>query len=299
MKLRLFATLLLGLGLEAFPIAEVPAFGATRLPSLSPALNSDQEILHGGGMLEARVRYRQSRRRYRLPAWGAPRWSSGGAARGGCSTTEAPLIPLIPVDSQVTSQTTKEPTFFGETLAAYPTFFAYVPQTSAREVEFLLIDEGTGSETVAKVVYQKPMKITGTPQIISFQLPSDRPPLQPGRNYHWSFTTVCDPSDQSRDASGNPYIEGLIQRAAIDPQYETKIKNVALRDRPDVYANDGYWLDALTTLAQLRCTSPNDATVMADWTTLLQAIDLSKIPELSKFVDAQQIANAPLSQCLR
>lgn len=283
--------LLLPLSLELTAIASVSAaVNPTHVPTLSPT----EVRLNQGEWLEAR-RYRYYRRRYRLPSWGAPRWSTGGAARGGCNAQESPLIPLMPVDSTVTSQGTdgqKEPTFFGVTTEAHPTFFAYVPATTAKAVEFLLLDEE--SETL---VYQKSIPINGTPQVISFKIDGSLPALKPGTNYKWSFATICNLNDQSRDASGNPYIEGLMQRAELEPSLVKELQKRSPRDHPALYVEKGFWLDALNRLAQLRCAAPNDTSLAADWAELLQTMELERLPKLSQLVDRTQIPKASLAQC--
>lgn len=258
---------------------------ATALPaSVSPHSQLDRPDL-------LLARYRRYARPYRLPRRGAPRWATGGAARGGCRSQEPPLVPLLPVDSQVA----KEATFFGVTLAEHPTFFAYVPQTTARAVEFLLIEENdTGKSTV---IDEATLPISGNPQVIRFKLDPQRPPLQVGKNYRWSFATVCDRKNLARDASGNPYIEGLIQRVAPEPMVSQQLEQASAHDRANLYAEHGYWLDAIEAMANLRCARPNDAALASDWTQLLQSMELDKIPALAKLVSRDNISQAPLSQC--
>jgi hypothetical protein len=237
-----------------------------------------------------RVRYRSPKRYYRLPRWGAPAWSTGGAARGGCTTTEAPVIPLMPV----TEEPGKEPTFLGITVAERPTFFAFVPPTSARQVEFLLLDEE--AETV---IFQQAKSVDGTPQILSFTPDETTAPLEVGKNYKWFFTTICNPKDKAKDdKSANPSIPGLIQRHELNSAIARQLNTTPLRDRPSVYAESGVWLDSLASLAKLRCNQPGDRALASDWKELLQAIELEKVPTLSHLVDREKLNQAPIAQCL-
>lgn len=250
-------------------------------------------VVTRGEAVAARIRYRPSRRRYRFPRWGAPVWSTGGAARGGCQVRKAeaqeePLVPLMPV----TFEAGKEASFFGVTIAERPTFFAYVPQTTAREVEFLLVDEEAG-----EVIYEKKLPVSGQPQIIRVQLGNEVQPLVIGRNYKWSFTTLCNPKDPVIDSNGNPFIPGLIQRIEPSAVLTSRLGRSSGRDRANLYAEEGIWLDALTTVAQLRCQKPNDRTLLTDWSDLLKAASLEKVPLLSQLVERQRMDAAPISQC--
>lgn len=224
-----------------------------------------------------RRRYRPRASRY-FPSWGAPAWSRGGAARGGCDQAETPLIPLMPV----LADNGKEPSFFGVTVSERPTFFAYVPKTRARKIEFLLIDE----QHSRAVVDEQAQTISGEPQIISFTV-NRAVGLTAERNYKWYFTTVCNPDDPVRDDnSGNPSISGLVERHS--PDLPTKKLTGADADQ-------GAWLDVLSELAKARCKAPTDPTIASDWQNLLQAMELKKIPKLAEKVKLQAIAVAPLS----
>jgi hypothetical protein len=57
------------------------------------------------------------------------------------------------------------------------------------------------------------------------------------------------------------------------------------REQINLYAANGIWHDALTNLAQLRQTNPEDAALMADWESLLKSVNL------------EAIATEPIVQC--
>lgn len=294
--LLVLPTLLLGImatvpgPAEAAPLQSASISTAESFPSLKRSDTTLPLWNQGDTIVEARrrVRYR-SRRFYSFPRWGAPVWSTGGAARGGCSLQESPLVPLMPV----IANGSKEPSFFSVTVVDRPTFFAYVPTTTARQIEFLLVDEEAGD-----VVYEQAKSVDGTPQILSFSLDGNAPALNVGKNYKWFFTTICNPKDKARDDnSGNPSISGLVQRHPLTVDATRRIAAAPPRDRPSVYAEEGGWLDSLNALAQLRCQQPNDSTIRADWQELLQDMKLEQIAALQKMVSQDQIVRAPLAQC--
>lgn len=297
-------TIVLVIVVEMATIATLPAMSATGVRVSAPTRSS---IFDRGGTLEASVRYRPTRKRRRFPRKGAPRVSTGGAVRGGCfignGKKEAPLVPLMPIahDEAVTAaEPDKKLVFFGSTVSERPTFLAYVPQTKARQINFLL--QAQESEDEWRVIYEKTIEIDGNPQIISIKLDNTVTPLAIGKNYIWDFTTICDPIDRS----SNPTTSGITQRLELSPTLSNRLSKAVMRDRPNLYAEDGAWLDSLATLAQLRCNKPTDATLRADWSELLRAMELEKVPQVVKQGDATllaqliksgQIEKAALTQC--
>jgi Domain of Unknown Function (DUF928) len=242
--------------------------------------------------MEIAIRFR-SRQWSSLRRLGAPRWSIGGAARGGCTVQEAPLVPLMPV----TNLTDSYPTFSAVTVDEHPSFFAYIPPTTARSVEFLLIDEESG-----QVAYEPaPLTIDGRAQIVSFHHDATLPPLEVNKTYTWYFSLVCDNDTFNRpdmtDNSSSPYVRGWLQRVAPDQTTSTSLARATARDRPQIYADAGIWLDTLTALASLRCTAPNDATVASDWADLMRSLNLYQIPELSMRIERDTLNTVPLAQC--
>jgi hypothetical protein len=77
----------------------------------------------------------------------------------------------------------------GETAAEYPTFFWYMPETSAPEVEFVLQDEN--DKVVYKVTYTLAKSAEGgtisAPGLMSLTLPAfaNLSPLEIGKEYKW------------------------------------------------------------------------------------------------------------------
>jgi hypothetical protein len=242
--------------------------------------------------MEVAIRFR-SRQWSSLRRLGAPRWSIGGAARGGCTVQELPLVPLMPV----TNLTDSYPTFSAVTVEGHPSFFAYIPRTTAQTVEFLLLDEETGD-----VVYEpEPLTINGGEQIVSFHHDATLPPLDVDKIYTWYFSLVCDGNTFNRpdvtDNSSRPYVRGWLQRVASDQATSSLLASAPPRDRPQIYADAGIWLDTLSSLADLRCAAPNDAELTSDWAELMQALNLYQIPELSERIERDALNTAPLAQC--
>lgn len=194
---------------------------------------------------------------------GAPGRREGGGTRSpaSCPVADKPLTALIPANN------------IGFTVAAYPSFSFYVPpvpaQASPVPIEFVLKDEND------QEVYTTTFMTTGKGGIVSISLPTyaGLPPLEVGKNYQWFLSMVCDSEQRSLDV----FVQGSIQRVAPTAQLNNQLKVATPNNRPDVYAEAGMWFDALTTLAELRRSNPNNSAYSAEWEQLLKAVGLDSI----------------------
>lgn len=210
----------------------------------------------------------QGRRRmvFRLNDRGVPVSRVGGAARGGCSsnTPQLQLTAMTPITSSGKSALV-------ETVSANPSFFVYLPQTSAESAEFILQDTQSQS-----ALYQKTVKLTKSGGVVRVALPKDNGlALEVGHQYHWSFTLLCDPED----ASSNLFVEGIIQRVEPSSGFVTQVAAAQPIDQLSLYAANGYWFEALDGLAQLRQQQPQDSGLLQDWTDLLAAVKLDMMAQ--------------------
>ena len=189
----------------------------------------------------------------------------GAGTRGPCTNPKQPLVALIP------------DTNLGLTAEKYPTFFWFVPPTPARTAEFVLNNEKK------QEVYKTTFAINGTPGVISVTLPPNAtlPPLEVNKNYSWTFSLICNPSDPS----AVDFVQGWVQRVALSPNVGNQLAKAAPRDRPAIYAGAGIWNDTLKSLSELRRTNPRDRTLTTDWETVLKSVGL------------ETVAKAPLVQC--
>ena len=193
---------------------------------------------------------------FRPPNRKAPATPSGGATRSDCLVGEKTLTPLIPANS------------LPLTVAEYPTFFWSVPQSNADSAVFMLLDEKD------EVIYQTTIPLSGTPGIVSFKLPAkELPPLKIGKMYHWFLALNCNSED------ANPFVDGWVERTELSSTLKARLEKATPRDRPSVYADAGIWHEALTSLAELRRSSPNDTRLAANWKQLLQSVELDSIAE--------------------
>ena len=193
-----------------------------------------------------------------LPAARAPgSRSRGGASRtGSCPAVAQPLTALVP---------TNKDSVWGLTTTANPTLWFYVPYVlnADHPAEFALLDDRN------QYVYQTTLASaqTETTGIIEIALPSTVT-LEVGKPYRWALTVNCG-------ADSSVFVIGGIERVASP--ISIPVDSTPSLDRASLYAENGIWFDALTILAELKQSKPNDATIAAEWQSLLQSVTLEDI----------------------
>ncbi|AFZ23097.1 protein of unknown function (DUF928) [Cylindrospermum stagnale PCC 7417] len=208
----------------------------------------------------------------------------GMGSRDFCPAVENPLRALVPFQERdLTSQLSKASMsttpmdVWGLTTNKYPTFWFYVPYTTeipGASAEFVLQDSEENE------VYQSTVSLRAKPGIISVTLPSTALPLEINKNYRWFFKVSC-----SGQKSIPIHVEGDIQRVQLNVSLEKQLATAQQRDKVSIYTDNGIWFDALTLLAQLRQASPNNASLISDWQSLLGSVKLDKNSVNAPFIE--------------
>jgi len=186
----------------------------------------------------------------RLPDISAPGNRESGSTRSTtCIAPDESLMALIPQSN------------YGLTQSAYPTFYFYLPPTTAEHLKFVLLNEATN-----ELVYEGQFGIQEGAGIAGVSLPDNgiQQPLVAGESYVWYVSVTCDPTDPSADV----VTEGLIARVAS--QVDTT--DADMTELPALYAEAGLWFDALAASAALKQDDSPTA-----WNALLDAVELSEL----------------------
>lgn len=185
-----------------------------------------------------------------------------GAARGSCNAQQdiTALVPPNPKEKKG-----KGPVEL--TLSDRPTFFVNIPKTTAQQAEFLLKDENQG------ILLRETIDLTANNAVAHYTLPSSFPGLEVGKQYVWRFSLSCDPDDRSGDARTSGLVKRVKPEAAVAQQLARAKSNT---DRLPIYANNGYWLETLKVLSDLRAANPNDQTLVQDWKTVFSTAGLGQ-----------------------
>lgn len=217
----------------------------------------------------------------------------GGAASRGCGNDKQPLIALVPDYQQIIKlgqeETIPITKVWGLTTAQYPTFWFFIPydKSSITTMELVIKDE---SQRPSKTLYRTFLKKPEMPGVVGIPMSTTIQPLEISQTkhqkmYHWFFKVrvKCNPEQPTELRT----VEGWIERISPSSTFANRLKQVTPLQQVALYAENGIWYDALTTLAELRLTKPKDASLLANWKTLLESEDL------------EDLADRPLIDCCK
>lgn len=154
----------------------------------------------------------------------------------------------------------------GLTTQQHPSIMVYVPQSSAQKAFFSIQDEDFNH------YYQTTLQLPPKAGVVEIKIPASLPALATGKNYQYSLAMICGVELEPDD----PLISGWIQRVQPKSNLVNQKASVELASR---LASDGIWLDAVSTLAELRKSQPNNQSVVNYWQQLLNSAGLSEIAQ--------------------
>jgi hypothetical protein len=158
-------------------------------------------------------------------------------------------------------------TNYGWTLKERPTFWVYLPQTSAKQVVLSLKEEGIQHHS------QTFLPITGAPGVIGIKPSDESPALEVGKNYQWAVVLVCG----ERPSPNDPAIASWVSRVASPRLHNTKQYQKTGLEQAVWYSDRGIWYDALTVLAQAKRSQPYNNTLVDMWANFLKSAGLGAI----------------------
>lgn len=201
---------------------------------------------------------------YRPPLRGAPANRVGGASRG---------IAEAVVTLQVLT-----PNHTGLTMSEQPTLYWHISTLAPAPLQFTLIDE-QAIKPVAEIDLDAP----GSPGFQRIDLAKHGIRLTPGVEYQWFVTLVPDPRQRSNDILAG----GAIERMAPPANLIAKLDDVRQRRLPYIYADAGFWYDAIAAVSELIESDSDNARLRAARAALLQQVGLAKIAIQDKGFAAQ------------
>jgi uncharacterized protein DUF928 len=95
--------------------------------------------------------------------------------------------------------------------------------------------------------------------------------LVPGVEYEWVVALVVDPENRSKDVIAS----GWIKCVAPSPSLQSRLANAPIDGLPSAYAEEGIWLDTLTTMSALIDARPKDRALQEGRAALLEQVGLT------------------------
>jgi hypothetical protein len=160
--------------------------------------------------------------------------------------------------------------FLASTTAEYPTFWVYIPDLppNVSYGEFVLQDE-EGND-----VWRTTITLQGMAGARAINLPPNpQYALKQNSKYNWYFKVYCGQAQNQRQYF---YVNAWVQRVALTSNLQQQLKTAKPREYTAYGAND-IWYDAVTNLAELCRTNPNDRLLAEDWTKLLTSVGLKEL----------------------
>jgi hypothetical protein len=160
---------------------------------------------------------------------------------------------------------------WGLTENEHPTLWFYNPyaQDSIAQIDFVLRNR---DNSVERVVYQSSIPLPKNPGIMNVTLPETSESLAINKLYQWELKLTMK---RQRDRVVS--VKGWIQRVDLAPQLSDQINEVLPAQAAALYAENGLWYDALSTLATLRQARSQDPSIQQDWKNLLKSVDLGRL----------------------
>ncbi|HIK15779.1 MAG TPA: DUF928 domain-containing protein [Leptolyngbyaceae cyanobacterium M33_DOE_097] len=150
---------------------------------------------------------------------------------------------------------------WSQVAAKTPTLLIYVPYVAATAFPTRLVIEDEKLNRLKRV----PLKLPAKPGLVRVTLPSDIQ-LEAGKAYRWSYEVQCG------NALDDVY--GWFQVVPAEAALTQKLEGATPVAQAEIYAQNGYWYDAVDILAKQRKINPADSNVKALWKTLLQDEEL-------------------------
>jgi hypothetical protein len=97
--------------------------------------------------------------------------------------------------------------------------------------------------------------------------------LQPGIEYRWHVAIIVDPNKRAADIVASGTIQYLAPSAALNGRLAQSDKS----ERYRVYAEEGYWYDALAGLSEWIDAQPKDAALRSQRAALLEQVGLQEV----------------------
>lgn len=189
---------------------------------------------------------------YRPPKRGAPAARVGGGTRG--------------FDKEMPNLYVLAPDHVGLTGQEQPVLNWYMSKPAKMQFEFSLIDEN-GIEPILEVTLGAEQLKAG---IQGLSLADYGIRLKPGVQYQWSVALVPDAGKRSSDILAS----GMIERRNLSADMTSRLSKAGEQEGVFIFAEEGYWYDAVSRLSGLIETNPDSALLKQQRAELLKQAGL-------------------------
>jgi hypothetical protein len=194
---------------------------------------------------------------YKPPLRGAPGGRVGGGTRGGGDRETFVLSVLAPDHT-------------GLTVNEQPALYWFISTGSSYPVEVSIVDP-SATQPLLETRIAPPIQ-AGVHRI---RLADQGIRLAPGVGYRWYVAVVADTNRRSKDILAG----GTIERVERPEALASKLAQAGKTEVPAVYAEAGFWYDAIATISDLIETSANDPALRQQRAAMLSQVGLPAMNE--------------------
>lgn len=169
----------------------------------------------------------------------------------------------------------------GQTVSVQPTFAWFAPNAKGREIEFSLYEYINGK---VKLIHKTQMQ--SSPGIMKFSLADQKISLTVGNKYLWQVALLCNPNHPSEDLLVRAEIEVVAMPITLNNML---LKTKELSQRSKLYAEAGFWYDALAETLSDFTNKELRLNLLAELSTL-ELEETNKITEPTRKKDLEQQA---------
>lgn len=202
---------------------------------------------------------------YAPPLRGVPASRIGGGARG-IGMSRLALEVIAPDDHA------------GFTSLAQPRLYWYASEAVSAPIDFKLL----AGDAEQPVVEQRLPAVT-EPGIQTVALSSLGATLKPGVEYRWFVSVVIDATQRARYITAG----GSIRLEDTKKPLRARLKKADERTAPLIYAQAGYFYDAIDGLSQLIARHAEDTGLRIQRAALLEQVGLAKVAAADRAGSAQ------------
>ncbi|MGH3372726.1 MAG: DUF928 domain-containing protein, partial [Nocardioidaceae bacterium] len=158
----------------------------------------------------------------------------------------------------------------GLTVSEQPSLYWFISTETSAPVELTLTDPRT-TQPVLELRIAPPVK----PGVHRVRLGDHGVKLAPAVAYRWYVSVVSDSGRRSRDVVAG----GAIQRADPSPGLSVRLSRAPPDELPFIYAEAGFWYDAVAAVSDLIEARPDDAVLRKQRAALMAQVGLPEISE--------------------
>lgn len=192
---------------------------------------------------------------YKPPLRGAPAGRIGGGTRGASERESFTLQVLAP-------------DHVGNTAQEQPCLYWYISKPTGYPLELTVTER-----QAVKPLLEKTMNVPEKGGIQSACLGDYDVKLLKGTQYKWFVTLVVDPDSRSKDILAG----GMVALVDQSPELVAKISSADSASLPDIYAEAGYWYDAIDTVSKMIDRAPASADSHKWRAALLEQVGLTEV----------------------